>query len=168
MLPLKTKESLYRSLILLSLLSKIDRASLKRRRVKGIIIAFTWTGPLITCSSCRVLILGSNSAISSSLNVWNASATFVLLCQNIATTSPGLLDCCPFFFRLPNLVKPSDASWLILRNRLWDFNQSKTEKYFEWMIIDLISYFYFSSGVIAAVIGSKSISRAKTLVESFK
>ena len=108
-LPLKTKEALYRSLIRLpSLLNKLGRTSLKSRRVKGIITAFKWTSALITCVSCRVLILSSNSAISSSPNVYMLPPLLFCSAKKKATSSLGLLDCCPFFFRLPTLVTASD------------------------------------------------------------
>ena len=129
MWPLKKKESLYCAFILPSLLHKIGRTSLQSRRVNVIRNIIAFKSALITCcfwhhfkAVIRLLPLRQT--------VWSAPPFCFALrnCQNISSLFPGLLDRCPFFFPLPNLV---NASWLIMKNKQWDLNQSESEKFFE-------------------------------------
>ena len=126
---LRKKKALYCAFILPSLFHKIGSTSLKSRRVNGIrnIIAFNKclnNLPFLPFFKAVIRLLPLRQTVSSAPPFCFALRN----CQNISSLFPGLLDRCPFFFPLPNLV---NASWLIMKNKQWDLNQSESEKFFE-------------------------------------
>ena len=97
-------------------------------------------------SSCLLAVLAmflaNSSPISSSWNEWNVPS-FCTHCQNNSISSPGLLQWLTVQFSGNYAAQLTSFShigkffqiWSTVADYAWNFSQSETEKYFEWIII---------------------------------